>query len=150
MKKVLFILLLVTVSVSYACNKQANTTAGPTIDTALLLGKWKIAKGEIYVNGKLEETDDLKIGSCTYNYYEFLEKNVKNEVQYDEEDCSSKAFPGKWTFDKNTNIITMTDDGDTTELKLLVVSLNKNTLKIELLADEENTENTKYIMYLSK
>jgi len=154
MKKAFYTLLFIafTTSVIAYSNSPKTTDSLPPANTdiKLLEGKWKMVKGEIYSEGKLIDTDNLKSDSCEYNYYEFLPKGIKKEVQYDDEDCSTKDFPGTWSYNASTKLLTIIDNEDGVEIKATVIEVTKNTLKIQLFPDEEMPENTALFMYLIK
>ena len=72
MKKLLFLSTMLSLSlISCGDDDQNNQDQDP------LIGKWNIVKSEIYENGTLTDSENLKPGSCDYNYYELKTGGVK-------------------------------------------------------------------------
>lgn len=159
MKKIFYALAVVTLIFStVSCTNDDNTpttviTPETPTEKQLLTGKWKMIKGEIYFNGDLFQTQDLKSESCDYDFYELFENGVKNEVYHDSEaDCVQDAIPGTWSYNATSKLVTLIDDEDGYELLAEVIEINTTSLKIKLISDGGDAfpEGFEVFMFLNK
>lgn len=125
----------------------------PESEKTLLVGKWNMIKGEIFINGELTEAQDLKDGDCNYNYFDFKNDGTKNEVYHNADDnCAPESFSGTWTYKAEGKLITLEDDEDGYVTKFNVVAVNSTDLKIKVVSDggEAPPEGAELYIYLKK
>jgi len=155
MKRIFFFLIIGAAFLT-GCGEDDNVT-GPVPSTnpskEQLTAKWKMVKGEIYQNGKLVYSEDLKSEDCEYSYYDLKSNGSKDEVYFDPEDsCAMDNTPGTWTYDHNKKLITMTDTEDGYRMQVEIVTLTSTEFKFKLVkeGDDDIPEGTEIYGYLKK
>lgn len=138
------------------CVNDDNVT-GPAPSTnpskEQLTAKWKMVKGEVYQNGTLVYSEDLKNADCDYSYYDLKSNGSKDEVYFDaEDDCSMDNTPGTWSYEQGKKLITMTDAEDGYRMQVEIVTLTSTEFKFKLVkdGDDEIPEGTEIYCYLQK
>lgn len=148
MKKLLFLSTMLSLSlISCGDDDQNNQDQDP------LIGKWNIVKSEIYENGTLTDSENLKPGSCDYNYYELKTGGVKNEVYHNEQNnCATQNYEGVWLYNSSNKQITLIDSEDNYTLVVEMISVNATDLKVKMISDGGETpeEGEEVYLYLKK
>ncbi|SFN51713.1 Lipocalin-like domain-containing protein [Paenimyroides ummariense] len=144
------VLLFMSIFVFTSC-KNDDTTAIPSEPDdpkTLLLGKWKMIKEEMYRDGNLTNSENLKNPECDYDFYDLKKEGIKDEVYHDSENsCLPENYKGLWSYDESKKIITLTDD-DNGELILQVTSLTNNDLKVKIIREDGSSPPTGFEVYL--
>jgi len=149
MKKNFFI-LFVSAFVFISCQGDDSTAnpieSEPENPQTLLLGKWKKIKREIYIDGSLTSTIDLKSAECDYDYYDLKNDGTKDNVFYrPEENCKDISINGIWSYDASKNIITLKDN--VSEILAQTVSLTKTDLKVKVIRENSASPPAGYEVY---
>ena len=148
MKKLVFFSALLSLSL-VSCKDDDNTTTTPEVTVA---GKWNLVKAEYIENGETT-TEDLKPGSCNYDYYDLKVGGIKDEVYHNEDDnCTTENWPGTWSYNESNKYVTMIDSDDNYTVVFQVVSLTATDLKVKMISDDGNTppEGTEVYAYLKR
>lgn len=102
-----------------------------------LIGKWKMIKAEYYKDGVLVETEDLKSGSCDFDYYDLKTDGTKDEIYHDKEaDCAIENNIGTWIYNSSNKTVTIKDNEDDSTFIVTVASINATDLKIKLVTTD--------------
>lgn len=154
MKKLVFLSALLSLSLIGCSSDDEKPIDDNTSDPQnLLVGQWNMVKGEVYQNGDLLFSEDLKLESCDYDYYNFKPDGIKDEVYHDDlDDCSTTNWTGTWSYNEQNDQITLIDDDDNYTLVLEVISVTTTDLKLKLVSDDgENIpEEIEVYQYLTK
>lgn len=119
----------------------------------LLVGKWNMVKAEYYQNGQLVESEDLKSGSCDYDYYDLKTGGTKDEIYHDAEaDCATENYPGTWTYESKGKTVTIVDAEDDYTIEAGIESINASDLKIKMISSggQPAPEGIEVFLYLKK
>lgn len=136
MKKIVFFSALLSLSL-VSCKDDDNTTTAPEVTVA---GKWNLVKSETFEDGTLTNTEDLKPGSCNYDYYDLKSGGLKDEIYHNEDDnCATDNFPGTWSYSESNKYVTMIDSDDNYTVVFQVVSLTATDLKVKMISDDGDT-----------
>lgn len=120
-----------------SCDKEDDKPV--TQPEVTVAGKWKLVSSEYIVNGETT-TEDLKPGTCDYDYYDLKAGGVKDEVYHDEDsDCATENWPGTWTYNDSNKYMTLVDSDDNYTIVFQVVSLTASDLKVKLISDNGTT-----------
>ena len=118
-----------------SCGDDDNTTKSEIT----VAGKWNLVKAEYIEDGETT-TEDLKPGSCDYDYYDLKGGGLKDEVYHNENDnCATENWPGTWSYNESNKYVTMIDADDDYTVVFQVVSLTATDLKVKLISDGGNT-----------
>lgn len=142
MKKVLLAATLAAFAL-VSCGDDDNKAGNqPKLD-----GKWNLVSAEYIQDGETTK-EDLKPGTCDYDYYDLKAGGVKDEVYHDEEDgCSTDNWPGTWSYDAAKKQVTLIDSDDNYTLVWEVVSLTASDLRMKLISDDGETAPEGYEVY---
>lgn len=148
MKKIVFFSALLSLSL-VSCKDDDNTTTTPEVTVS---GKWNLVKAEYIEDGETT-TEDLKPGSCNYDYYDLKAGGTKDEIYHNEDDnCATDNFPGTWSYSESNKYVTMIDSDDNYTVVFQVVSLTATDLKVKMISDDGNTppQGTEVFAYLKR
>lgn len=148
MKKSIFLLIMGT-SIFFSCKSDDTTILPlePVSQKTLLLGKWKMIKKEIYKDGNLIGSENLKNPQCDYDFYDLKKDGIKDEIYHDSEDsCLPENYKGLWSYDESKKIITVIDDQDG-ELMAQVISLTQSDLKIKIIREDGSAPPIEFEFY---
>lgn len=136
MKKLVFFSALLSLSlVSCGDDDKPQPQPQPVDNTpTLLLGKWNMVTGEVYLNGQLVQSGNLSTEGCDYDYFEIKTGGLKDEVYHDEEDCSTSNYPGTWTYESANKMVSLVDE-DGYLLEGEIISINTTDIKLKLISD---------------
>ncbi len=152
MKKLVALSALLSLTLVSCGDDDKPQTEQPQDTQTLLTAKWNLVKAEYIMSGQTQ-TEDLKPGSCDYDYYELKAGGVKDEVYHDEEDnCSTYNYDGTWAYNKENKQVTLVDSEDGYTLVTEVISINATDLKIKMISGdgEELPDGMEIYLYLKK
>lgn len=156
MKKLFLLTTLLSLSL-VSCGDDDKTTdpiVTPVDNTqTLLTAKWNLVKGEYYQNGTLVQTEDLKPGTCDYDYYDLKSGGLKDEIYHNEEDdCSTENYDGTWSYNSATKEVTLIDTEDNYTIITEVISINATDLKIKMISEDGEAvpDGVEAYLYLKK
>ena len=136
MKKIILLTSLLSLGLASCGNDDNTVLENETVETKLL-GKWNAVKAEMYLNGKLEDSENLAAVKCENSYYEIKAGGTKDEVYFDEEgNCERENYPGTWTYNTSNKHITIVDSDDNYTMIYELVSVTNSDLKIKLIEDD--------------
>src|SRR5690606_23975784 len=134
-KLILFSALLSLSLVSCGDDDKPEPQPQPVDNTSTLLdGKWDMVTGEVYQDGELVQSGNLSTEGCEYDYFDIKTGGLKDEVYHDGEDCAMSNFPGTWTYEATSKIVSLVDE-DGYLLEGEIVSINATDLKRKLISD---------------
>lgn len=118
----------------------------------LLTGKWNMIKGEMFTDGKLTFSEDLKKPGCEYDFLDLKSNGKKDETYHNEDDCTPENDAGTWSFLESSKQLTVVDDEDGYTVLYQVVSLTNTDLKLKLLVEDGGAvpANIEVYAYLKK
>lgn len=119
----------------------------------LLVGKWNMVTAEYYQDGELLGSEDLKSGTCDYDYYDLKTGGTKDEIYHDPEaDCATENYPGTWTYEATGKIVTLVDEEDDYAVEASIESINSSDLKIKMISSggEPVPDGLEVFLYLKK
>jgi len=133
MKRLVFFSALLSLSLVSCGDDDKPQPEQPKDTQTLLTAKWNLVKAEYIENGETT-TEDLKPGSCDYDYYDLKAGGVKDEIFHDEEDnCSTGNWPGTWSYNASNKQVTLIDSDDDYTLVTEVISISATDLKIKMI-----------------
>lgn len=134
-KLILFSALLSLSLVSCGDDDKPEPQPQPVDNTStLLVGKWDMVTGEVYQDGELVQSGNLSTEGCEYDYFDIKTGGLKDEVYHDEEDCATSNFPGTWTYEATSKMVSIVDE-DGYLLEGEIVSINATDIKLKLISD---------------
>lgn len=136
MKKLVALSALLSLTL-VSCGDDDNKAPVAEVTVA---GKWNLVKSETYEDGTLTDTENLKSGSCDYDYFDLKSGGVKDEVYHNEQDnCTPDNWPGTWSYSESNKYVTMIDSDDNYTVVFQVVSLTATDLKVKMISDDGDT-----------
>lgn len=94
-----------------------------------IVAKWNFSTVKYTVNGTVAYNgpyDDNEVG-CASDNIEIFENGTALETDYFNSDCDFETYPSTYTRDGNT--LTVTDDGDVTEIEIVELTSSKLVLR---------------------